>query len=143
MTAPRSCEPLRKNSVPSASEYSGALGHCTFLRQLHRAFVFWLLPIETEVTSIEIFDPAHVVAHEGRAIERFCEFNQLFFVVNIGQSRSDAIIRKQPLQRRLTKRSLRIFQKTQLIDLFDPIEQPGAGSMTAVVGWWKGRLGRV
>src|SRR5438094_8428719 len=114
MTAPRSCEPLRKSSIPSASEYSGTSGHCTFPRQFHRAFEFWLLRFETEVTSIEIFDPAHVLAREGRTFRSFCEFDQLLFVVNIGQSRRDTIIRKQPLQRRLTKRSLRIFQKTQL-----------------------------
>src|SRR5438034_11679991 len=134
MTAPGSFEPLRKSSVPSASEYSGTFGYCTFLRQLHRAFEFWLFRLETEVFRVETVDPRHVVAREWRAIGRCREFNELFFVIDVGQSRGDSLIGEQPLQSGLPECARGIFEKTQLVDLFDPIEQPTAGTMTAMIG---------
>src|SRR5437868_5713296 len=112
MTAPRSCEPLRKSGVPLASEYSGTFGHCTFLRQLHRAFEFWLLRFKTEVVGIQIVNPGYVLARQWRAIGRFREFNELGLLVNVGQSGRDPIVCKQPLQRRLPKCALGIFKKT-------------------------------
>src|SRR6266404_1161391 len=143
MIAPRSCGPLRKSSVPSASEYSSTLGHCTFLRQLHRAFEFWLFRRETKVIGIESIDLRHVAAREGWTIRCCCEFNQLFFVVDVGQSRGDPIIGEQPLQRGLPKCALGIFKETQLVDLFNPVEQPTARAMAAMIGRWERCFRRV
>src|SRR5206468_91300 len=90
--------------------------------------------------GIEIFDLRHVAAREGWTIRCLCEFNQLFFVVNVGQSRSDPIVGEQPLQRGLSKSALGIFKKAQLIDLFNPVEQPTARTMTTMIGWRERRI---
>src|SRR5205807_10440534 len=71
---------------------------------------------------------------------RFRELDQLFFVVNVRQSRSDAIVREQPQQCRLTKRALGIFKESQLLNFLDSIEKPTARTMAAMIGRRERRL---
>ena len=93
------------------------LGSRRFFRQLHRAFKLRFFRFETEVFRIEIVDLSHVVGSERRTFRRFGEFDELLFVVNVRQRRCDAIVGEQPLQRRLPKCALGIFQEAQFVDL--------------------------
>src|SRR5439155_1738688 len=79
-------------------------------------------------------DIYHVIAGQRRTFWRLGEFNELFFVVNVRQGRRHAIVREQPLQCRLPYRALRIFKESQLLNLFNPVEQPTARTMAAMIG---------
>ena len=98
----------------SASHSEAATDLCrrSFLRQLHGPLELRRFFFDAEIVGIEFLDFRHVVRRQRRGVGRFCKFDELFFVVNVRQRRSDAIIRQQPLQRCLSKRALGIFEKS-------------------------------
>src|ERR1041385_4337778 len=72
------------------------LGRRSFLRQLHCPLEFWRFFFDAEVVAVKFGDRCHIVGRERRTVWRFCEFNELFFVINVRQGRSDLIVREQP-----------------------------------------------
>ena len=83
---------------------------------------------------MKIVDLGEIIRRQRRTIGRFREFDELFFVVNIGQRRSHTIVGEQPKQRGLAERALGIFKEAEFLDLFDSVEQPTAWTMAAVIG---------
>ena len=76
----------------------------------------------------------------GAVSGAFANSTQLFLVINVWECGSHALVRQQPLQGCLSKRALRIFEKSQLLDFFDPVQQPAPRSMAAMISWRKFRL---
>src|SRR5207244_1049922 len=69
---------------------------CRFLRQLHCSLELRWFFFDSEVVRIELINLRHVIASQRRRVRRVGEFNELFFVVNVWQSRSHAIVCEQP-----------------------------------------------
>src|SRR5438093_6244597 len=105
-----------------------------FLRQLHRPLELRRFFFNAEILGVELVDLRHVVRGERRTLWSLGEFDELFFVVNVRQRRSDTIVSEQPLQCRLPQCAFGIFKETQLLNFLDPVEQPTARSMAAMIG---------
>ena len=67
-------------------------GRRSFFGQFHGPFELRRFFFDAEIIGIEIVDPRHVVAGERRTLGGFGEFNELLFVIDIGQRRSRAIV---------------------------------------------------
>src|SRR6266478_37439 len=103
-------EPAGVSNGLRAGRLHIALRSRSFFRQLHCSLELWRFLFDAEVVGIEILDLCHVVRGEWRTFGRLGEFNELFFVINVRQRRSDSIVREQPLQSRLPEGALGIFQ---------------------------------
>src|SRR6476660_4226861 len=70
-------------------------------RQFHRTLELWRVLLDSEIVRVKLGDALHIVASERGCFRSLREFDQLLFVVDVWQSRSDAIISQQPLHRSL------------------------------------------
>src|SRR6476660_7477682 len=61
-------------------------------RQSHRTLELWRVLLDSEIVRVKLGDAFHIVARERGCFRSLHEFDQLLFVVDVWQSRSDAIV---------------------------------------------------
>src|SRR4051794_26397042 len=100
--------------------------------------------LQVEVAGVEVRDDAQIVRGEIGQIRGGGELFELLDVVDVGLGRGDDRIGQHPLEGRLPEgHAALLVQERERLDLLEPLDQPGAGPVAAVVARRKDGIRRV
>ena len=102
-----------------------------------------LFGFQPEMRGHKLADATQLVISEGRCFRSGRKFCNLFGVIDIRKYGEGPRIIQQPLHGGLSHRSVGTFQESELLDFFDPIDEPTLGAVVAVIIRREDGVGRV